>query len=135
MKRLLPFCLVLALAACGTASVKSVAIACKKEPRAFAREAREILTKNDYKVLEIDELTGFIKAFRQEYDLLFGDKPIVVSPKVIELAPSADSVKAIIYSVGRDGKTPVRYWDERATDEFEKTSYMPLLNALKDLCR
>ncbi len=123
------------LTACGTVAVKSVSLACKKEPRAFARDASEILIKNDYKILEADELTGKIKAFRKEYEILMGDKPILVSSKMFELALTSDSIKAVIYSVGRDNKTPTRYWDERATDEFEKTSYMPVLNALKDLCK
>ncbi len=123
------------LAACGTASVKSIHLACKIEPRTFAREASEILIKNEYKILEADELTGAIKAFRKEYEMGMGETPILVSSKMLEASLTSDSVKVVIYSVGRDGKTPTRYWNERATDEFEKTSYMPVLNALKDLCR
>jgi hypothetical protein len=64
-----------------------------------------------------------------------GDKPILVSSKMLEMLFESDSVKIVIYSVGRDGKTPTRYWNERATDEFEKSSYMPVLNALKNLCK
>ncbi len=121
--------------ACGTAQMKSVNLACTIVPRTFARDASEILIKNDYKILEADELTGAIKAFRKEYEMLMGDKPILVSSKMLELTLTSDSIKAVIYSVSRDNKTPIRYWDERATDEFEKTSYMPVLNALKDLCK
>ena len=123
------------LAACGTASVKSINLACKKEPRTFAREASEILVKNDYKILESDEQTGAIKAFRKEYEMAMGDKPILISSKMLETSLTSDSVRVVIYSVGRDNKTPIRYWNERATDEFEKTSYIPVLNALKDLCK
>lgn len=135
MTRALSLLFALVFAACSAASVKSVQIACAKDPCAFAREATDILTKNDYKVLEADELTGAIKAMRPEYELLFGDKPIIVSSKRIDIALTRDSIRAVIYSVGRDGKTPIRYWDEKATDEFEKTSYIPVLNALKDLCK
>ncbi len=137
MKRLFFLSLWLAtfLAACGTAPIKSIYLACKIEPRAFAREASEILIKNEYKILEANELTGAIKAFRKEYEMMMGDKPILISSKILQTSLASDSVKVVIYSVGRDGKTPIRYWDERATDEFEKTSYMPVLNALKDLCK
>jgi len=137
MKNLLfsSLALLIMLAACGTAQIKSVNLACKREPRSFSRDASEILIKNDYKVLEADELTGSIKAFRKEYEMVMGDKPILVSSKMFELTLTSDSIKAVIYSVGRDNKTPIRYWDERATDEFEKTSYMPVLNALKELCK
>jgi hypothetical protein len=135
LKTFLSVSLVLLLAACGTVAMKSVNLACKKEPRSFSRDASEILVKNDYKVLEADELTGAIKAFRKEYEMVMGDKPILVSSKMFELTLTSDSIKAVIYSVGRDNKTPIRYWDERATDEFEKTSYMPVLNALKELCK
>ncbi len=137
MKNLFFFSLALAtlLAACGTASVKSINLSCKKEPRTFTREVSEILIKNEYKILEADETTGAIKAFRKESEMLMGDKPIIVSSKILETSLTSDSIKVMIYSVGRDNKTPIRYWNERSTDEFEKTSYMPVLNALKDLCK
>jgi hypothetical protein len=135
MKKILALTLLACCASCGSIQVKSVLIACKKEPRAFAREATEILTKNEYRVLEADEQTGKVKAFRKEYEIGMGESPVVVSSKMLEAALTSDSIKVLIYSVGRDGKTPVQYWNERATDEFEKTSYMPVLNALKDLCK
>lgn len=127
--------LLIVVAACGTVPVKSVHLACKIEPRTFAREASEILIKNEYKILEADEMTGSIKAFRKEYEMGMGETPILISSKILQTALTSDSIKVVIYSVGRDGKTPTRYWNERATDEFEKTSYMPVLNALKDLCK
>jgi hypothetical protein len=137
MKNLLScsLALLIVVAACGTAPVKSVHLACKIEPRTFAREASEILIKNEYKILEADEMTGSIKAFRKEYEMGMGETPILISSKILQTALTSDSIKVVIYSVGRDGKTPTRYWNERATDEFEKTSYMPVLNALKDLCK
>ncbi|MFN3560357.1 MAG: hypothetical protein ACK4XY_06010 [Chloroherpetonaceae bacterium] len=135
MKYFLVCAFLLFCAACGTASVKSINLSCKKEPRTFTREASEILIKNEYKILEADEMTGAIKAFRKESEMLMGDKPIVVSSKILETSLTGDSIKVVIYSVGRDNKTPIRYWNERSTDEFEKTSYMPVLNALKDLCK
>jgi|YNPMSStandDraft_2_1061718.scaffolds.fasta_scaffold02239_2 hypothetical protein len=136
MKHLLSFLFLSTLfVACGTVPIKSINLVCKKEPRAFAREASEILIKNEYKVLEANELTGNVRAFRKEYELSMGDKPILVSSKMLEMLFESDSVKIVIYSVGRDGKTPTRYWNERATDEFEKSSYMPVLNALKNLCK
>lgn len=137
MKSLFFFSLLLVtlLAACGTVPVKSIHLACKIEPRTFAREASEILIKNEYKILEADELTGAIKAFRKEYEMGMGETPMLISSKILETSFTRDSVKVVIYSVGRDGKTPIRYWTERATDEFEKTSYMPVLNALRDLCK
>lgn len=122
-------------AACVTPPVKSIHFGCKIEPRTFAREASEILIKNEYKILEADELTGTVKAFRKEYEMGMGETPILISSKILETSLTSDSIKVVIYSVGRDGKTPTRYWNEQATDEFEKTSYMPVLNALKDLCK
>lgn len=135
MKKILAFTVCLVWASCGSVQVKPIALACKKEPRTFAREATEILIKNEYRILEADEQTGNIKAFRKEYEIGMGETPVLVSAKMLEAVLTSDSIKVLIYSIGRDGKTPTRYWNERATDEFEKISYMPVLNALKDLCK
>lgn len=71
----------------------------------------------------------------QKKIFMLGDSPVKAGPYLVTARLQNDTLTITVFTVKDDEKTPERSWDETATDEFEKSQYMPLLSDLRALCR
>lgn len=82
-----------------------------------------------------DVARGEVIGFKPENVFMLGDSPVKTGPYLVTARLQNDTITITVFTVKDDEKTPERSWDETATDEFEKSQYMPLLGDLKALCR
>jgi hypothetical protein len=124
------------LASCASSALpKPIKYACTKSGKAFTDAASEAMRKSGFEVKEISIERGEVVGFREENSLIFGGAPITTGPYRAVASSRNDTLTLLIFSVRDDGKTLVRSWDEQSTDEFEKSQYLPLITALRELCR
>jgi uncharacterized protein YceK len=133
---LLLFAVVTLLSGCASiAAPKPITIACSKYTKPeFTSKVADILKTNGYSVVSQDSVQGEIRGFRQQKYVDFGEHTILTGPFTMQLNYDAGSAVVLIYSVREDNKTPVKSWDETATDGYEKANYMNVMTALRALC-
>ncbi|MFN3394660.1 MAG: hypothetical protein ACK424_08895 [Candidatus Thermochlorobacter sp.] len=102
---------------------------------AFIETAVKVFESNGYYVRSTDFAQGEVIGFKPEKIFMLGDSPVRAGPYLVTARLQNDTLTITVFTVKDDEKTPERSWDENATDEFEKSQYMPLLGDLKALCR
>jgi hypothetical protein len=124
------------LGACASStSPKPIKYSCSQSPEIFVENAARVFRNNGYEVRETDYVSGEIVGFKPERMFMMGDVPIKAGPYLVKAQCRNDTLTILVFTVKDDEKTPERSWDETATDEFERSQYMPLLGELRALCR
>ncbi len=108
---------------------------CAVPTDAFIETAVKVFESNGYYVRTTDFAQGEIVGFKPEKIFMLGDSPVKAGPYLVTARLQNDTLTITVFTVKDDEKTPERSWDETATDEFEKSQYMPLLSDLRALCR
>lgn len=130
------FAVALAFGACASAlQPRPIKYHCQQRPEAFVESASKVFQANGYEVRSRDMRRGEVIGFKPEKLHMFGDSPIKSGPYLVTARLQNDTMTVTVFTVKDDEKTPERSWDESATDEFERSQYMPLLGDLKALCR
>jgi hypothetical protein len=124
------------LSGCASIAVpKPITIVCTKLSKVEFVEKTAVILKNyGYSVVKQDAENGEIKGFRQERQTDFGEHVILTGPYTLQAKFDAGTVIVLIFTVRDDGKTPVKSWDEAATDGFEKANYMGVMAAIREIC-
>ncbi len=124
------------LGACASSTLpKPIRYYCFQPPEVFVENAARVFRNNGYEVRETDYVSGEIVGFKPERMFMMGDVPIKAGPYLVKAQCRNDTLTVFVFTVKDDEKTPERSWDETATDEFERSQYMPLLGDLRALCR
>ena len=124
------------IASCASSAIpKPIRYACKKSGRAFIDAASEVMRKNGFEIKEVDVERSEVIGFKDEGSVIFGGVPITTGPFRATARSQNDTLTILIFTVRDDGKTAIRSWDEQSTDEFEKSQYLSLITALREMCR
>ncbi len=124
------------LGACASSILpKPIKYSCFQPPEVFVENATRAFRNNGYEVRKADFRSGEIVGFKPERMFMMGDVPIKAGPYLVRAQCYNDTLTILVFTVKDDEKTPERSWDETATDEFERSQYMPLLGDLRALCR
>ncbi|MCS7013729.1 MAG: hypothetical protein RML35_15115 [Chloroherpetonaceae bacterium] len=124
------------LGACASASLpKPIKYWCAQSAPTFVSSAVKAFEANGYQVRSTDIARGEVTGFKPEKIFMIGDSPVRAGPYLVTARLHRDTMTVLVFTVKEDGVTPERSWDETATDEFEKSQYMPLLSDLRALCR
>ncbi len=124
------------IASCANSAIpKPIRYGCKKSGKAFTDAASEAMRKNGFEIQEVDVERGEVIGFKEEGNVMFGGVPITTGPFRATARSQNDTLTILIFTVRDDGKTPIRSWDEQSTDEFEKSQYLSLITALREMCR
>lgn len=136
MRKILFASALLLCGACASASLpRPIKHWCAQPASTFVENAVKAFQANGYEVRSTDLARAEVVGFKPEKIFMLGDSPVKSGPYLVTARLQNDTMTVTVFTVKDDEKTPERSWDETATDEFERSQYMPLLSDLKALCR
>lgn len=136
MKKMIFLMLAAVCGACASASLpKPIKYGCARAAPEFVEGAVRAFQANGYQVRSTDVARGEVVGFKPEKIFMLGDSPVKAGPYLVTARLQNDTMTVLVFTVKEDQVTPERSWDETATDEFERSQYMPLLADLRALCR